>query len=151
MQWCVWNASFILEVSTYFQQQIRTCLPSLFIPITASKDLALLKWLPVCCAVCVLMQLSVSAMTEGYQLLPHTWQYRLEVQRQGVFLQRLASPHGNGFEHDRELNLHGNSSHLSVDFVILLSALFILLTSFTDEPLSSCIFLFVLPSRNYSG
>lgn len=70
--WCLWNAPFILGFSAYFQQQMHvcTCLLSLSVPITASKDLVLCK-----CAVCVLQQLLMTAMAKGYHLLPHMQQH----------------------------------------------------------------------------
>lgn len=88
------------------QMCICTCLPSLFVPITASKDLALGKRLPVCCAACVLVQLPVSAVAEGHWPLPCTWPDGLGVQRRGVSLQRHGQCHvGMGFTMIRSLTL----------------------------------------------
>lgn len=101
------------------QMYICTCLPSLLVPITASKDLALPKPLPVCCVACVLMQLPVRVVAVGCQLLPRTWPDGFGVQRRGVpYRETGSATWGLGFTIIRSLTFMAPA-----DFVMLLSAL----------------------------
>lgn len=131
------------------QMYICTCLPSLLVPTTASKEPELLKWLFA--GPYVLVQLPVGVMAEGCSPLPCMGPDGLEAQRQGVSLQKHERCHvWMGFIVIRSQTLM-STHHLSADFVLLLFSPFFF---FSLSPVSCLLLVYfnlVLTNRSYPG